>query len=130
MCYDFLKPCLFQKNISFKSLGLVIIDEQHKFGVKQRIELSNKGGKDCDILLMSATPIPRTLALTVYGDMDVSRLIEKPMNRKEIITLRKLREKPLKLEELSAKFNISRERVRQIEEKALKKLQKEVSNIS
>ena len=65
---------LFQKNIFFKNLGLVIIDEQHKFGVKQRIELSNKGGKDCDILLMSATPIPRTLILAIYGDMDVSKL--------------------------------------------------------
>jgi len=84
---------LFQKNIFFKNLGLIIIDEQHKFGVKQRIELSNKGGDDCDILLMSATPIPRTLILTFYGDMDVSRLIEKPLNRKEIITLSKPEEK-------------------------------------
>ena len=84
---------LFQKNIFLKNLGLVIIDEQHKFGVKQRIELSNKGGKDCDILLMSATPIPRTLILSIYGDMDVSRLIEKPMNRKDIITLSKPEEK-------------------------------------
>ncbi len=65
---------LFQKDIIFKNLGLIIIDEQHKFGVKQRIELSNKGGKNCDILLMSATPIPRTLVMTVYGDMDVSRI--------------------------------------------------------
>ena len=80
---------LFQKNILFKNLGLVIIDEQHKFGVKQRIELSNKGGKDCDILLMSATPIPRTLVMAVYGDMYVSRLVEKPINRKNIITLSK-----------------------------------------
>ena len=69
---------LFQKNIEFKKLGLIIIDEQHKFGVRQRIELSNKGGKDCDILLMSATPIPRTLIMALYGDMDVSRLVEKP----------------------------------------------------
>ena len=84
---------LFQKNIFFNKLGLVIIDEQHKFGVKQRIGLSNKGGKDCDILLMSATPIPRTLMLAVYGDMDVSRLIEKPKNRKNIITLSKPEEK-------------------------------------
>jgi len=84
---------LFQKDILFKNLGLVIIDEQHKFGVKQRIELSNKGGKNCDILLMSATPIPRTLILAIYGDMDVSRLIEKPINRKEIITLSKPEEK-------------------------------------
>ena len=84
---------LFQKNIAFSNLGLVIIDEQHKFGVKQRINLSNKGGKNCDILLMSATPIPRTLILALYGDMDVSRLIEKPKNRKEIITLSKPEEK-------------------------------------
>ena len=80
---------LFQKKIDFKNLGFVIIDEQHKFGVKQRIDLAKKGGKDCDILLMSATPIPRTLILAVYGDMDVSRLIEKPNNRKDIITLSK-----------------------------------------
>ena len=84
---------LFQKNISFNKLGLVIIDEQHKFGVKQRIELSKKGGKNCDILLMSATPIPRTLILTIYGDMDVSRLIEKPAQRKDTITLSKPEEK-------------------------------------
>ena len=84
---------LFQKNILFNNLGLIIIDEQHKFGVKQRIELSNKGGRDCDILLMSATPIPRTLVLAIYGDMDVSRLIEKPMYRKSVITLSKPEEK-------------------------------------
>ena len=84
---------LFQKNILYKKLGMVIIDEQHKFGVRQRIELSNKGGKNCDILLMSATPIPRTLILATYGDMDVSQLIEKPSYRKEIITLSKPEEK-------------------------------------
>jgi ATP-dependent DNA helicase RecG len=84
---------IFQKNIFFKKLGLIIIDEQHKFGVKQRIELSNKGGPDCDLLLMSATPIPRTLILAIYGDMDVSRLIEKPLHRKEILTLSKPEEK-------------------------------------
>jgi len=84
---------LFQKKTKFKKLGLVIIDEQHKFGVRQRIDLSNKGGKDCDLLLMSATPIPRTLVLAVYGDMDVSRLVDKPLNRKEILTLSKPEEK-------------------------------------
>jgi len=84
---------LFQKNIIFKNLGLIVIDEQHKFGVRQRIELSNKGGRDCDILLMSATPIPRSLVLAVYGDMDISKLIEKPMLRKDIITLSKPEEK-------------------------------------
>ena len=81
----------FKKILLFKNLGLVIIiDEQHKFGVKQRIDLSNKGGKDCDILLMSATPIPRTLILSVYGDMDVSRIQYKnPLtNRKDIVTLK------------------------------------------
>jgi len=84
---------LFQKDIIFKKLGLVIIDEQHKFGVKQRIDLSKKGGKNCDILLMSATPIPRTLILAVYGDMDVSRLVEKPFHKKEIATFSKPEEK-------------------------------------
>ena len=84
---------LFQKNIRFKNLGLIIIDEQHKFGVKQRIEFSNKGGKDCDILLVSATPIPRTLVMTVYGDMDVSRIIKKPLDNKETVTLSKPEEK-------------------------------------
>ena len=84
---------LFQKNVQFKNLGLVIIDEQHKFGVRQRIELSKKGGRNCDILLMSATPIPRTLIMAFYGDMDVSRLIEKPMYRKDIVTLSKPEEK-------------------------------------
>jgi len=92
---DFLigTHALFQKNISFKKLGLIVIDEQQRFGVKQRIELSKKGGRDCDILLMSATPIPRTLILAIYGDMDVSRLVEKPINRKDIITLSKPEEK-------------------------------------
>ena len=61
---------LFQKKIEFKKLGLTIIDEQHKFGVKQRSDLAKKGGNDCDVLLMSATPIPRTMMMSLYGDMD------------------------------------------------------------
>ena len=80
---------LFQKNILFKKLGLVVIDEQHKFGVKQRSDLARKGGKNCDVLLMSATPIPRTMMMSLYGDMDISRIREKPSNRKKIITLSK-----------------------------------------
>ena len=84
---------IFQKSVNFKKLGMIVIDEQHKFGVKQRIELSNKGGKNCDILLMSATPIPRTLIMAIYGDMDVSKLEEKPKNRKDILTLSKPEEK-------------------------------------
>ncbi len=78
---------LFQKQIKFKNLGLIIIDEQHKFGVKQRISLAKKGGGNCDVLLMSATPIPRTMMMSIYGDMDISKLTEKPQERKEIITL-------------------------------------------
>ncbi len=80
---------LFQKKIEFKNLGYIIIDEQHKFGVKQRMSLAEKGGKNCDVLLMSATPIPRTMMLTIYGDMDVSRLTEKPKNRLPILTYSK-----------------------------------------
>ena len=80
---------MFQKKTEFGNLGLIIIDEQHKFGVKQRMELSKKGGENCDILVMSATPIPRTLIMTFYGDMDVSKLTEKPSYRKEIISLSK-----------------------------------------
>ena len=84
---------LFQKNIKFKKLGLIIVDEQHKFGVKQRMSLAKKGGENSDVLLMSATPIPRTMMLTIYGDMDVTKIIEKPSNRKNIITLSKPEEK-------------------------------------
>ena len=80
---------LFQKKIEFKNLGLVVIDEQHKFGVKQRLDLANKGGKNCDLLLMSATPIPRTMMMSLYGDMDVSKITEKPSIRKNIVTLSK-----------------------------------------
>ncbi len=81
---------LFQKKIKFRRLGLIIIDEQHKFGVNQRKELSDKGGNECDVLVMSATPIPRTMMMTVYGDMDVTLIKEKPKNRKEIKTYSKL----------------------------------------
>ena len=80
---------LFQKKIDFKELGMIVIDEQHKFGVRQRMALAEKGGDNCDVLLMSATPIPRTMVLTIYGDMDVSRLIEKPKNRLPVLTYSK-----------------------------------------
>ena len=81
---------IFQKKVSFKKLGLIIIDEQHKFGVNQRKKLSDKGGDNCDVLLMTATPIPRTLTMTVYGDMDLSIIHEKPKNRKPVKTYSKL----------------------------------------
>jgi len=84
---------IFQKKIIFAKLGYIIIDEQHKFGVRQRKLLSDKGGDNCDILLMSATPIPRTLTMSVYGDMDVSIIREKPSNRKEVKTYSKLENK-------------------------------------
>ncbi len=84
---------LFQKKVNFFNLGYIIIDEQHKFGVKQRKLLSDKGGKNCDILLMSATPIPRTLIMSVYGDMDISIIREKPKSRKNIKTYSKLENK-------------------------------------
>jgi len=80
---------LFQKKIDFKNLGLAIVDEQHKFGVKQRSDLAKKGGNNCDVLLMSATPIPRTMMMSLYGDMDISKITEKPAKRKKIITLSK-----------------------------------------
>ena len=81
---------LFQKKMKFMKLGYIIIDEQHKFGVRQRKALSEKGGVDCDVLLMSATPIPRTLTMTIYGDMDLSIIREKPKSRKEIKTYSKI----------------------------------------
>ena len=80
---------LFQAKIVFKNLGFIIVDEQHKFGVKQRSDLAKKGGKNCDVLLMSATPIPRTMMMSLYGDMDISKMDHKPSVRKNIITLSK-----------------------------------------
>ena len=77
---------LFQEGVAFKDLGLVVIDEQHRFGVHQRLALQAKDGPAADLLVMTATPIPRTLALTVYGDMDVSQLTEKPAGRQPVDT--------------------------------------------
>ncbi len=77
---------LFQDGVTFKDLGLVVIDEQHRFGVHQRMALQAKADVAPDLLVMTATPIPRTLALTAYGDMDVSRLHEKPPGRLPIET--------------------------------------------
>jgi ATP-dependent DNA helicase RecG len=71
---------LFQKTVSFADLGLAVIDEQHRFGVEQRVSLGDKGDKT-DVLVMTATPIPRSLRLTQYGEMEVSKLTEKPRGR-------------------------------------------------
>ena len=77
---------LAQEGVEFKKLGLVILDEQHRFGVKQRASLVRRGKKNPHLLSMTATPIPRSLALTIYGDLDISLLKEMPHNRKTIIT--------------------------------------------
>lgn len=80
---------LFQDQVEFHKLGLVVIDEQHRFGVHQRLTLGDKGsenGLGPDMLVMTATPIPRSLTLTYYGDMEVSRLDEKPAGRKPVDT--------------------------------------------
>lgn len=77
---------LIQEDVTYHNLGLVITDEQHRFGVNQRANLQNKGQKP-DTLYMSATPIPRTYALTIYGDMDVSTIKTRPKGRKKIKTV-------------------------------------------
>jgi ATP-dependent DNA helicase RecG len=76
---------LLEDDVAFKELALAVVDEQHRFGVHQRLVLSNKG-KGTHVLVMTATPIPRTLQLAAYGDMDVSRLDEKPAGRKPVDT--------------------------------------------
>ena len=79
---------LISEKVKYNNLGLVITDEQHRFGVNQRAELKNKGITP-DTLYMSATPIPRTYALVLYGDMDISSIRTMPSGRKKIITLLK-----------------------------------------
>ena len=76
---------LFQEQVTFHDLGMVVADEQHRFGVEQRRKLIEKGDK-VDFLLMSATPIPRTLALSLFGDMDVSTIQELPAGRMPVTT--------------------------------------------
>ena len=80
---------LIQENVSFAKLGLAVIDEQHRFGVRQRLEIQQRVGSElfyCHQLMMSATPIPRTLAMTYYADLDVSVIDELPPGRKPITT--------------------------------------------
>ncbi len=78
---------LFSQDVAFADLALAVIDEQHRFGVHQRLALQTKGGVvGSDVLVMTATPIPRTLVLTAYGDMDVSQLREKPAGRRPVLT--------------------------------------------
>lgn len=98
---------LFTDDVIYKNLGLVITDEQHRFGVNQRSNLKNKGTTP-DILYMSATPIPRTYALTLYGDMDVSNIKTLPSGKKEIITTLKT-EKEIK-DVLTSMYNELKQR--------------------
>ena len=84
---------LVQEAVSFSDLSLAVVDEQHRFGLHQRMALRGKGGGDIDVLIMTATPIPRTLALTYYGDLDVVTLDEMPAGRIPIET-RAVRSEP------------------------------------
>lgn len=102
---------LFQSDVAFKALAVAVVDEQHRFGVHQRLMLTSKGGPGTDVLVMTATPIPRTLTLTAYGDMDVSKLDEKPPGRKPVDT----RVLPLdRLEEVVSSLHRALERGAQV----------------
>lgn len=88
---------LIEDKVKFKNLGLAIIDEQHRFGVAQRAKLWKKNHRPPHVLVMTATPIPRTLAMTLYGDLDVSTIDELPPGRKPITTLHWYENKRLRL---------------------------------
>ena len=77
---------LLEEHVQFADLGLVVVDEQHRFGVEQRAALNAKAGSPPHVLVMTATPIPRTVAMTVFGDLDTSTLVELPAGRGEVQT--------------------------------------------
>ena len=88
---------VFEENVRFKNLGLAIIDEQHRFGVAQRAKLWSKNTTPPHILVMTATPIPRTLAMSLYGDLDISLIDEMPPGRKPVKTMHKYDNNRLKV---------------------------------
>ena len=115
---------LLNENLKFNNLGLVITDEQHRFGVNQRNTLQNKGmNKEADVLYLSATPIPRTYALTIYGDLDLSQIKTKPNIRKEIKT-KVVYEQNIKnrIGELYKIKNVILQTVNQVESATLRRL--------
>ena len=77
---------LLEERVGFADLGLVVVDEQHRFGVEQRAALTDKAGSPPHVLVMTATPIPRTVAMTVFGDLETSTLTELPAGRAPIQT--------------------------------------------
>jgi len=113
---------LLEDKVKFRNLGLAIIDEQHRFGVAQRSKLWHKNTLPPHILVMTATPIPRTLAMSIYGDLDISIIDELPPGRKNIITVHRKENSRLKVihflreeqkfnsvEELVGQLNIDKE---------------------
>lgn len=101
---------LIQKDVEFHKIGFAAIDEQHRFGVEQRAELYRKAGTHPDLLYLSATPIPRSLAMTVFGDLEVSRIDEMPPNRKPVQTIwRNEKQKPEMYKELGKELEKGRQ---------------------
>lgn len=94
---------LIEDSVQFKQLGIVVIDEQHRFGVAQRAKMWGKNSTPPHVLVMTATPIPRTLAMTVYGDLDVSVIDELPPGRKQIETLLRYDDNRMEVNRLLAK---------------------------
>ncbi|MAT79943.1 MAG: ATP-dependent DNA helicase RecG [Flavobacteriaceae bacterium TMED238] len=88
---------LFEDNVVFKNLGFAVIDEQHRFGVKQRSKIWKKNNPPPHILIMTATPIPRTLTMSLYGDLDLSVIDELPAGRKDVITVNRKDKNRLKV---------------------------------
>lgn len=101
---------IFQDKVSFNNLGLIIVDEQHRFGVGQRKKLQSKANEMPHVLNMTATPIPRSLALTLYGEMDVSIISEMPPGRKEVQTSLTISENRQKIyENIKKELNAGRQ---------------------